>query len=216
MIIDLTHTFTQVMPVSPFDDQSSIDPIRTLTHDAYNDWRLSSGMHVGTHIDGPGHLTESKVLLSNVLVEKFIGNGCLIDARNKKIDATLFKNVSLEPQSIVLILTGMDKQFGTREYFDRHPIILESFAQELVRAKVKMVGIDFFSPDAYPFEVHKLLFKHGIFIIENLTHLEKLLKIERFVVVALPLKTETDSALARVVAVVDEQDREHSCETVCL
>ena len=66
-----------------------------------------------------------------------------------------------------------------------------------------MLGIDFFSPDTYPFKIHKIFLKNHILIIENLTNLEHLLGIKNFTIVALPLKTETDSALARVVAIVD-------------
>ena len=55
----------------------------------------------------------------------------------------------------------------------------------------------------YPFEVHKIFFQHDTLIVENLTHLEKLVGIKNFTIVALPLKTETDSALARVIAIVD-------------
>ncbi|MFA6535332.1 MAG: hypothetical protein WCS92_03690 [Candidatus Babeliales bacterium] len=66
-----------------------------------------------------------------------------------------------------------------------------------------MIGIDFFSPDKYPFETHKIFFENNILIIENLTNLESLEEIKNFTVIALPLKTETDSALARVIAIID-------------
>jgi kynurenine formamidase len=201
-IIDLTHKFTKSMPVHHLDEQALIEKIRNLDVNKYNDWRLSSGMHVGTHIDGPGHLTDSPVLLSDLSADRFIGKGYLIDARNKTIDESLLKDLPAEEGLIVLILTGTYKTFGTKEYFDNHPIISANFANELVKHKVKMVGIDFFSPDNYPFEIHKIFFSNNVLIIENLTNLESLLGITNFTVIALPLKTETDSALARVVVIV--------------
>lgn len=201
-IIDLTHKITYAMPVHPYDEPVSIEKIRTLADNKYNDWTLSAGMHAGTHIDGPGHLTNSDVLFSDVSVDRFIGKGYMIDARNKTIDASLLNDLPAEKDLIVLIVTGWDKQFGTHDYFNNHPVISPDFAQTLAKHKIKMIGIDFFSPDKYPFEVHKIFFKHDIFIIENLTNLEKLLGIKDFTVVALPLKIETDSALARVVAIV--------------
>lgn len=202
-IIDLTHKFTKSMPVHPYDEPTSISKIRNLADDKYNDWLISSGMHVGTHIDGPGHLTGSDKLLSDFPIDCFVGKGYLIDARNKSIDKNLLKDLSLDPELIVLILTGFDKKFGTGEYFNNHPIISEDFAKELVKFKIKMIGIDFFSPDKYPFDVHKVLFGNNVLIIENLTNLERLVERGDFKVVALPLKTETDSALARVIALVD-------------
>lgn len=200
-VVDLTHKLTTSMPVHSLDDAPTIEKIRNLTDNKYNDWKLSSGMHVGTHIDGPGHFTDSNVLFSDVPVDKFVGKGVLIDARNKVIDSSLLNDLSAEEGLIVLILTGFDKKFGTDEYFNNHPVFTPNFAKELVKRKVKMVGMDLFSPDNYPFEVHKIFFDNNIFIIENLTNLESLLG-QQFTVVALPLKTETDSALARVIAII--------------
>ena len=202
-IIDLTHKFTKSIPVHHFDEPASIEKIRNLDAHKYNDWRLSSGMHVGTHIDGPGHLTESKILLSDIPIDRFVAKGYLIDARCKAIDESLLKDFPTEENLIVLILTGFDKKFGTKEYFTEHPIIPANFAEELVKHKVKMIGIDFFSPDKYPFPVHKILFYNKILIIENMTNLEKLIGLNSFNVIALPLKTETDSSLARVIAIVN-------------
>ena len=78
-IIDLTHKFTKSIPVHHFDEPASIEKIRNLDAHKYNDWRLSSGMHVGTHIDGPGHLTESKILLSDIPIDRFVAKGYLIE-----------------------------------------------------------------------------------------------------------------------------------------
>ena len=239
-IIDLTHKFTKSMPVHHFDEPALIEKIRNLTDHKYNDWKLSSGMHIGTHIDGPGHLTESKTLLCDIPVDRFVGKGYLVDARNKAIDESLLKDLPAQDDLIVLILTGSDKLFGTNDYFNSHPVISVNFANELVRRKIKMIGIDFFSPDGvpshdirhsltqpshkatagspsqltmtdnltatankYPFEIHKIFFQNNILIIENLSNLESLLGTKNFTIIALPLKTETDSALARVIAIVE-------------
>lgn len=202
-IIDLSQTFTKAMPVYFFDEPASIEKIRNLAENKYNDWRLTSGMHVGTHIDGPGHLTDSKVLLSDVGAEKFVGKGYLIDARNKALDTSLLHDLPKEEGLIILVLTGFDKKFGFVEYFNNHPIMSADFANKLIKCNIKMIGIDFFSPDTYPFEVHKIFFQHNVLIIENLTNLESLLGIKNFTIIALPIKTETDSALARVVAILD-------------
>lgn len=205
-IIDLTHIFSYSMPVCAFDEPASLAKSRELKTHQFNDWRLTSGMHAGTHIDGPGHLTDSTKLLSDYPVDRFIGTGCLIDARGKTIDASLLAQVPEQDGLIVLILTGQDKQFDNPEYFTKYPVLTEDFARGLIQRKVKMVGIDSFSPDVYPFTIHQLFFKHDILIIENLTGLEQLVGVQNFDVIALPLKFATDSALARVVAVVKEKE----------
>jgi len=58
------------------------------------------------------------------------------------------------------------------------------------------------SPDGPPFPVHKALLSEHILIIENLTNLDKLLEVNRFRVLAVPLKLKADAAPARVIAEV--------------
>lgn len=199
-IIDLTHTFTASMPVPPFDEPSTLSQTRTLANDSYNDWRLCSGMHAGTHIDGPGHVTDSHTLLSSLPIDRFVGTGHLIDARNKMIiEASAVQELPDQEGLIVLFLTGRDKQFGAPAYFTNHPIMSKECAKALVAKRVNMVGIDCYSPDTHPFPVHQILLAHNILIIENLTNLD-LLTGKTFTVAALPLKTATDSSLARVIA----------------
>lgn len=201
--IDLTHTITDRMPIHPFDEPVLLKKTRYLTEDKYNDWKLCAGMHIGTHIDGPGHMTDSQTLLSDLPVDRFVGKGYLVDARNvNTIDAIMLKGMPTQKELVVLVLTGWDKKFGSAEYFDDHPVMTSDFAEELVKRNVKMVGIDFFSPDKPPFTVHHIFFDHNILLIENLTNLDRFQSVEEFTVIALPIKTVTDSALARVIAVV--------------
>lgn len=56
------------------------------------------------------------------------------------------------------------------------------------------------SPDKYPFEIHSLLFRHKIPIIENLANLHLLRGMPRFEIIALPLNIDADSSIARVIA----------------
>lgn len=63
-----------------------------------------------------------------------------------------------------------------------------------------MVCLDMPSPDKYPFDVHKYLFGHGIFIAENLTNTDRLLSLTAFEMIALPLLIRADSSPARIIA----------------
>lgn len=207
-IIDLTHRYKSIMPVHEYDEPPKIEKMRNLENHKYNDWRLTTGMHVGTHIDGPGHLSSAKTLMADIPADHFVGAGFLVDARGKEtIDASLLASMPEQEGLIVLIMMGMDTKFGTKEYFTKHPVITQNFAKKLIERKVIMVGLDFFSPDHYPFPIHDLLLAHDILIIENLIGLEQLLGIKDFTVAALPLKLETDSALARVIAIISQAVR---------
>lgn len=76
----------------------------------------------------------------------------------------------------------------------------EEFAETMVKAHVKIVGMDILAPDVAPFPTHKILLGNGILIIENLVNLEKLMDIPTFEVIALPMKLQSDAAWVRVVA----------------
>ena len=75
-----------------------------------------------------------------------------------------------------------------------------SLCKFLLSKKVKMLGIDMPSPDRFPFEVHKFLFKNRIFILENLTNLDRLIGVKEFEIIAFPVKIKADSSMTRAVA----------------
>jgi kynurenine formamidase len=202
--IDLTHTFHSEIPVYPGDPAPKIKKIADFNTDGFFMYKVSTGMHVGTHMDAPLHMIEGGKKMSEFAPEKFIGSGKLIDARGKNlVEPDVLEEVELVEGDIVIVMTGFSEKFREKIYFNAPPELSIDFAQKLVEAKVKIVGIDFASPDKPPFKVHKILLGSEILIIENLTNLEKLIGIDNFEVSALPVKYETEAAPVRVVARID-------------
>ncbi|MCU7196478.1 MAG: cyclase family protein [Turicibacter sanguinis] len=199
--IDLSYEIEHQMAVYPGDEELKLYRHRFLNRDYYNDTKLETGMHVGTHIDAPSHLLNKDRFICDYPVEKFIGNGCLLDVRNEEIiklkDEYLDK---VQEGDIVLLYTGYDEFFGTDKYFENHPIVDEKLAQFFVDRGVKLIGIDMPSPDQYPFKVHHKLLENDILIIENLRNLKKLEGVKRFEVMAFPLNIRAEASLTRVVA----------------
>lgn len=200
--IDLTHTFTQNMPVYPGDPNPELKQIAFLDKDGYNDFQIKTGMHVGTHMDAPLHMLQNGKRLSEYPPDRFFGKGHLIDARNKTIDEKLLKGVKISKGDIVFIMTGFYKKFGKPEFYEAYPVIEKSFASKIIKLGVKIVGMDTPSPDQSPFAIHKLLLGNDVLIIESLTNLEKLSKHMQFEVYALPAKLDTEAAPVRVIAKV--------------
>lgn len=200
-LIDLTQTIEDNMPVYPGDLKTSLVQTEYLSKDKYNNHRLEIGMHSGTHVDSPMHLTESMEYISEAPLDSFIGVGCIIDVRNQSIILMKpeYENL-IKENSIVLLYTGFDEVYGTSQYYEKHPIIDMEFCKILKKKNIKMLGMDMPSPDYYPFEIHKILLENRIYIIENLTNLHKLLTMEDFEVIAFPLKIKADGSMARVVA----------------
>ena len=203
-IIDLTQKLYDNIPVMAGDNEFRLFQDRFLAVDSYNGYRLETGLHVGTHIDTASHLTDNPVQICDIPLDRFTGNGVLIDARGKDvITAADFSDTEIQRDDIVLVLTGTDKHFGQPCYFTDIPLMDESFAELMVSRGVKMVGIDYFSPDKFPFKTHKILFAHDILVMENLTNLDQLLNLN-FTVTALPLKLAAEASLVRAAAFVGE------------
>jgi len=118
----------------------------------------------------------------------------------------MFHNIEIEkinPDQIVLFHSGMDRKFGEEEYFYNHPVFEEDLINFLVKQKVKLIGIDWFSPDKEPYPFHKILLENNILILENLTNLKTLIGHD-FEIFAFPLKIKADSSIVRAVAGIKE------------
>jgi kynurenine formamidase len=200
-LIDLSQVIEDNMPVYPGDIDTDLVQEKYLNVDKYNNHRLVIGMHSGTHIDSPMHLTDSKEYISELSLESFIAIGCILDVRNQPtIQMKAEYEALIKDNSIVLLYSGHDKFYGTKEYYEEYPCVDMELCKFLTGKNIKMLGMDMPSPDRYPFEIHKLLFKNNIYILENLTNLHQLLYAEKFEVIALPLKIKADSSMTRAIA----------------
>jgi kynurenine formamidase len=199
--IDLSYTIENGMPVHPFDSEVKLYQDRFLEKNKYNNSRLETGMHAGTHIDIPRHLSNCNDFIDEAPVDKFIGNGCLLDVTNE-IVITMKEEYReiVKENDIVLLYTGCDKEFGTESYFTSHPVVGKELAEFFIDKRIKMIGMDLPAPDKYPFEIHRMLFERGIFIIENMRNLDKLKNVSSFEIIAFPLKIKAEASLVRVVA----------------
>lgn len=202
--IDLSQDIIDNMVVHPYDDKVKLYQDKYLEEDKYNNFRLEIGMHAGTHIDTPMHLTNRKTYINEIPLEKFAGKGCLLDARDERIIG--FKQEYTEvvnENDIVILFTNYSDKYGTEEYYTNHPVINEDLADFLVEKNIKMLGMDLPSPDKYPFEIHKKMFKNNILIIKNLTNLLELVHINNFNIIAFPLKIKAEASMVRVIASIN-------------
>jgi len=203
--IDLSHPISDCMPCYPGDVPVSLNQVATFQDDGHNNFLLSTGMHAGTHVDGLMHLTSSQTRIADLPIEQFAGKGFLINVPGQKIinlPESAFDRIL--PGSVVLFYTGFDLYYSQKTYYLSYPEVSETTANLLVKKKVKMIGLDFPSPDYAPFNIHNILLNNNILIIENLTNLSTLLPYRDFELLAFPLKIEADSCPVRVVARISD------------
>lgn len=132
--IDLSQNIVDNMAVHPYDDKVKLYQDKYLDVDKYNNFKLEIGMHVGTHIDTPMHLTNRKTFINEIHLERFTGKGCLLDVRDEKIIAFKQEYTSVVNENdIVILFTNYSEKFGTEEYYTDHPVINEDLAAFLLK-----------------------------------------------------------------------------------
>lgn len=201
--IDLSHTLNNDTPVSPFDKKIDMKRVKFLKRDHFNDTEMISTMHIGTHIDAPSHMLDSEINVSNFDIDKFIGEGVFLDFENKKnIHLRAEDKIKIKEDSIVLIYTNMDKVIGSDKYYYDHPKVSLELCNYLVEKKVKIVALDFYSPDQSPSTIHKTLLKNDILIVENIKDAHLLKGIDDFTLYMVPIKIDAEGAMIRAFASV--------------
>lgn len=202
-LIDLTHTFTDNMPVFPGDDCSKLYMQWSIKGgDALNYHRIESGLHVGTHMDAPIHMIDGAATIADFPLTHFQARGVVVDARGRMpIDETALQGMDIRAGDIVLLRTDWDKKYRTEAYFDNWPVMTPGFAHALADRKISLIGMDTPSPDNDPdFSIHKIYLAAQVLIIENLCNLEALEGHKSFIIHAYPAKYKACGAPVRVVA----------------
>lgn len=198
--IDLSLIFSQDLPIFPGGPSIKIDQVLSVEKQGVSVHTYFFDGHTGTHIDAPAHFVKDGKTLAELPPEKFTGQGIVIDARDKEIiGKDILNNINLAKEMIVFFRTDHANKLTQPNYFEKHPTISTTLAEQLVKLKVKIVGIDSPSVDKESYPVHKLLLANGILILENLCNLE-LLTGKTFTVYSFPLKVHTDGIPVRVIA----------------
>lgn len=198
MIIDLTMEVSEKTPPFPGDPKAKFEQIASISKHGCNERRISINSHFSTHIDSPFHMLTNGKKLEEFPVATFIGEATIIDVRNTKI----IKKEHLPKRlttPIILFFTGHTQKISEANFFKNNPVLSVEAANEIIRYPIRIVGIDSFTPDNYPYTVHKILFNKNILILENLVNLKFIGKKCKLIVAPLNL-TDADGAPARVFA----------------
>jgi kynurenine formamidase len=197
-LIDLTLEISTKLPSFPGSPQPQFISWATNDRDGYNLELLFLSSHSGTHIDAPFHFIEKGLKIDKIPLERLVGNAVLCRIKKgadkviTKQDIIQFENKhgKLQPNTILIFVTGWVKNLFKKYYFTKNPGLSISAAKYLVTKKISLVGIDSPSIDLgsdSKFLAHHQLLSNGILILENLCNLEKISKVG-FKLIVLPLK----------------------------
>ena len=209
MIVDLTHTLRQGMPVFPGTPEVKIQQISSIAFDGYNEKLLTLATHVGTHMDAPNHIVPDTKTLDQLPPEQFVGRACVINCHGlKAIDQQIISKHSdlITKADFVLFYTGWEHLWNKNEYLKGFPTLTQQAASFLVKHRLKGIGMDTISVDpidSHELPIHHILLSQKLVIIENLTNLSLLPTNTLFNFMALPLKLhDADGSPVRAIAIL--------------
>jgi len=211
-IIDLTYPLSSETVMYPGLPHPEIIPYLTVENEGANVSKISFVSHAGTHIDAPRHVFTGARTVDNLSMAHLIGDAVVVDItdRNDLANITLSDLQSYEKVIhsgvILLLITGIYKQYGTPAYNENCPALSAEAARWLVKKQIASYATDATSievPGSKGNVVHKILLAEGIPIIENLANLNQITA-KKVKFIALPLKLkDCDGAPCRVVVIQD-------------
>ncbi|WP_319582841.1 cyclase family protein [uncultured Pseudodesulfovibrio sp.] len=192
--IDLSHTIRTGMPVFPGDEAPNVRRTHFVKKHGFAQTSLTLATHTGTHVDAAAHLFLEAPTLNELGPDNFTGWGAVIDLT--ALDGPFIDQPDLAPLADIdsldfaLLRTGWDRHWNTDRYYRDFPALTRTAASFLAGLGLKGIGLDTPSPDpvdSHELPAHRILFDHGLVIVENLTHLGDLPS-ESFLFCCQPLK----------------------------
>ena len=204
-VIDLT------LPINGNSSGVFIEPAKTLAKDGWNATTLHLYSHSGTHMDAPLHFEVNDKTIDQTPVHRFISEAWVVDLTDISPKESITVGhlhtiaASIEKGQSIILHTGWSKKLGTDEYRNALPRISPELAHWLGLKGVNILGVEPPSvADVNNLEevtqIHTILMKNDVIIVEGLTNLDALSK-SKITLIAMPLKVENgDGAPARVIA----------------
>lgn len=192
-------------------------------------------VHTGTHVDAPFHFgtrcagnTAKKI--EDLPLDWFYSDGVVLDLTHKKpaeaisrqdvIGALERINYKLKPRDIVLLHTGADKYFGSRDYMSKFPGVTAEAIEWFLERGIRVIGIDALGFDRpylamlkdFLTDKNKTVLWPAHFCgrnreyahIERLANLDKLPQAFNFKVACFPVRIkDAGASFARVVAMLE-------------
>ena len=230
-IVDLSMTVEECdsAPFAPDEKYFKLKPIITWEDKGFVSNTVQMTVHVGTHIDSPHHFFRDKPSIEQLPLEAMIGKAVVLDltakgksrasitpddlsAAEQKLNA---EGIEIAAGGILFLRTDWPKGHDTSDpkWWNDSPYLTKEAAQWVVGKKPSVVGFDFAQEEKgadyqqadqildSAMRVHRTILPRVTFQIENLINLDQIGSSAQ--VIALPVKWKTESAPARVIAILD-------------
>ena len=179
MLLDLSHPITPEMSLFPGTPPPKQIPLAAVETDGWRETALRLTSHTGTHLDAPAHVIAGGRTLDQFPLDTFCGFARMVDCTGQAAIGPDFLQTKLSgPRpDFILLHTGWDRFWGTRDYPSGFPVLTETGAHFLAGLGLKGVGVDALSfdpADSTELPIHHILLGAGLLQVENLSGLDRL------------------------------------------
>ena len=201
---DITMVLKPGMVTWPGNPPFSIEAVNRISQgDASNVSLLHLGTHTGTHIDASRHFLDGYPAVDTIDLEILVGKARLYDLSDvDRIDDNVLNELDFESVSRALFRTRNSNLLDQPHTID-YVSLTRDGAEYLIEKRIKLVGIDYLSIEAYineSYPTHHSLLEKGIVILEGLNLQE--VESGDYELVCLPLKLEgSDGAPCRAILI---------------
>jgi arylformamidase len=204
VIYDISVLVHDQMAVWPSDPPARLERSRHTGRDGAHDIRITSircGSHTGTHLDAPSHMMDGPTL-SEIPLEDLIGPTRVLALPGRRaIDRSDLERMEWAGVERVLFKTDNSGHWGDLGFHEDFVYLEPDGARFLVERRIRLVGIDYLSIDAYEsvdHASHLVLLAASVVILEGID-LSSVPEGD-YELIALPMKLDrTDGAPVRAV-----------------
>ena len=230
-IVDLSMTVDECdsAPFAPDENYFKLRPIIKWEDKGFVSNVVQMTVHVGTHIDSPHHFFRDKPSIEKLPLDPMFGKAVVLDLTAKGVAHARIRpddlaeaeqklkaeGIEIEEGAMLFLRTDWPKGHDTTDpaWWNDSPCLTHEAAQWVVAKKPSVVGYDFAQEEkgsdyqkadeilGSAMRVHRTILPKVVFQIENLINLDQIGSTAQ--IIALPVKWKTESAPARVVAIVD-------------
>jgi arylformamidase len=230
-IVDLSMTVEECdsAPFAPEEKYFKLKPIIKWEDKGFVSNVVQMTVHAGTHVDSPHHFFRDKPSVEQLPLEPMIANAIVLDLTGKgkpharitpeDLDEAERKlkqqGIEIPEGGMLLLRTDWPKGHDTTDsnWWNDSPCLTKEAAEWVVSKKPSVVGYDFAQEEkgtdyqkadeilGSAMRVHRTILPRVTFQIENLVNLDQIGPTAK--VIALPAKWKTESAPARVIAILD-------------
>ena len=207
-IYDISLSITPDLPTWPGDPGLKLEQYESMERGAaYNATRISSSVHLGTHVDAPRHFLSDGSGVEYLPLDVLTGPCYVVQLPDgiEAITAEVLDRTEITSEMKRVLFGTSNSHFwakGESKFQTDFVAITEDGAEWLVKRGVQLVGIDYLSIAPYEESIptHVALLKAGVVVVEGL-NLSSIMR-GFYDLYCLPLKIAgSDGAPARAILI---------------